>query len=45
MNFYFTLSSCVPATDMETSGAVITAADLRSFIGNEKIVALAEMMN
>jgi adenine deaminase len=23
MNFYFTLSSCVPATDMETSGAVI----------------------
>jgi len=45
MNFYFTLSSCVPATDMETSGAVITARDLRSFIGNEKIVALAEMMN
>ena len=45
MNFYFTLSSCVPATDMETSGAVITAEDIRSFIGNEKIVALAEMMN
>ena len=40
MNFYFTLSSCVPTTDMETSGAVITAEDLRSFIGNEKIVAL-----
>jgi adenine deaminase len=45
MNFYFTLSSCVPATDMETSGAVINAEDLNSFIGNEKIVALAEMMN
>ena len=45
MNFYFTLSSCVPATAMETSGAVLTAEDLESFIGNEKIVALAEMMN
>lgn len=45
MNLYFTLSSCVPATDMETSGAVITAEDLESFISNEKIVALAEMMN
>ena len=45
MNFYLTLSSCVPATDMETSGAVIAAKDLQSFIGNEKIVALAEMMN
>jgi adenine deaminase len=45
MNFYFTLSSCVPATDMETSGAVINAEDLNAFIGNDKIVALAEMMN
>ena len=45
MNFYFTLSSCVPATDMETSGAVINAEDLETFIGNDKIVALAEMMN
>ena len=45
INFYFTLSSCVPATDMETSGAAITAEDLESLIGNDKIVALAEMMN
>ena len=45
INFYFTLSSCVPATDMETSGAAITAGDLESLIGNDKIVALAEMMN
>ncbi|UCE56356.1 MAG: adenine deaminase [Desulfobacterales bacterium] len=45
MNFYFTLSSCVPATDMETSGAIINAADLKTMMGNERIVALAEMMN
>jgi adenine deaminase len=45
MNIYFTLPSCVPATDMETAGARLTAEDLRPFLNNEKIVALAEMMN
>jgi adenine deaminase len=45
MNIYFTLPSCVPATDMETTGARLTAEDLRPFFNNEKIVALAEMMN
>lgn len=45
INIYFTLPSCVPATDMETAGARLTAEDLRPFFNNEKIVALAEMMN
>ena len=45
MNIYFTLSSCVPATDMETSGAKLGADDLSPFMGNDRIVALAEMMN
>jgi len=45
MNIYFTLSSCVPATDMETSGARITANDLKPFMSDSRIVALAEMMN
>ena len=45
MNYYFSLSSCVPATDMETSGAVINADDLKTLMSNERIVALAEMMN
>jgi len=45
MNIYFTLSSCVPATDMETSGARLGADDLSPFMGNDRIVALAEMMN
>jgi adenine deaminase len=30
---------------METSGAVINADDLKTLMGNERIVALAEMMN
>jgi adenine deaminase len=45
LNIYFTLSSCVPATDMETAGARLTADDLAAFIGHDRILALAEMMN
>ncbi|MEA1946700.1 MAG: adenine deaminase [Thermodesulfobacteriota bacterium] len=45
MNIYFTLPSCVPATTMETSGATLTKEDLLPFMGNEQILALAEMMN
>jgi adenine deaminase len=45
MNVYFSLPSCVPATHMETAGAVLAAHDLAQFMGEEKVVALAEMMN
>lgn len=45
MNIYYTLPSCVPATDMETAGARLTAEDLRPFLNKDRIVALAEMMN
>ncbi len=45
MNVYFTLPSCVPATSMETSGAIITADDLKAFMDHDRVVALGEMMN
>jgi adenine deaminase len=45
MNIYFSLPSCVPATDMETSGARLTPADLKPFMDHERVLALAEMMN
>jgi len=45
INIYFTLPSCVPATDMETAGARLTAEDLEPFLNHKRIVALAEMMN
>jgi len=45
VNIYFTLPSCVPATDMETSGAKLGADDLLPFMNNNRIIALAEMMN
>lgn len=45
LNFFFSLPSCVPATDMETSGAHLTAAVLKPYASHPRIVALAEMMN
>lgn len=45
IDIYFTLPSCVPATEMETSGARLSADDLKPFMKNERVVALAEMMN
>jgi adenine deaminase len=45
LNVYFTFPSCVPATNMETSGATLTSKDIEAFIDHEKIVALGEMMN
>jgi adenine deaminase len=45
LNVYFTLPSCVPATDMETAGARLTSGDLRPLMKHERILALAEMMN
>lgn len=45
LNVYFTLPSCVPATDMETSGARLDADALKPYVHHPRIVALAEMMN
>src|SRR5258707_6541723 len=36
------LSSCVPATHLETSGARLAIADLLPFAGHEKVIGLAE---
>ena len=39
------LSSCVPATEFETSGARLLAADLLPFREHRKVIGLAEFMN
>ena len=39
------LSSCVPSTDMETSGARIEAAELAEVLGHPSGLGLAEVMN
>jgi adenine deaminase len=45
MDLRVQLSSCVPATHLETAGARLDAADLAPFIGHPKVIGLAEFMN
>jgi adenine deaminase len=43
--FFFGAPSCVPATPLETSGAVIDDQGVQRLLENEKVVYLAEVMN
>ncbi len=47
VTIYFTAPSCVPATDMETSGATLTAADIARLLQKhpKSLLGLAELMN
>ena len=45
MDLRVQLSSCVPATHLETSGARLTADDLKPFMSHPKVIGLAEFMN
>lgn len=39
------LSSCVPATSMETAGAEISSKDICAYLGKKHVAGLGEMMN
>jgi adenine deaminase len=45
MDLRVQLSSCVPATGMETSGADLRAGDLLPYLKHPKVLGLAEFMN
>ncbi len=45
LNLFVMVPSCVPATHLETSGAILRAADLRSLLEEPWAIGLAEMMN
>jgi adenine deaminase len=45
MDMMFAASSCVPSAPLETSGAILSAADLAPLFDDPRVVALAEMMN
>ena len=45
MDIRVNLSSCVPSTHMETSGAVLEAADLAPLADHPRVIGLAEFMN
>lgn len=44
-NFKFMLPSCVPATEWETSGAILNSNDLVEYYKNDKVTGLAEVMD
>jgi adenine deaminase len=45
LRVFVMLSSCVPATDMETSGARLAADDLSRLLDEPRVLGVAEMMN
>lgn len=49
LDIFVMVPSCVPSTNpeagLESAGAVLRAADLRPFVGDERVLGLAEMMN
>ncbi len=45
LNVFFMIPSCVPATHLETAGAVISADDMRKWINHPRILGIGEMMN
>jgi adenine deaminase len=45
LKIYLTAPSCVPATSLETAGAVLSASDLELYFVEDLVVALGEMMN
>lgn len=45
LDVFFMLPSCVPATGMETSGAVLEADALQPFLRHPRVLGLGEMMN
>ena len=45
MDLRVQLSSCVPATGLETSGARLTTSDLVAHRGHPQVIGLAEFMN
>src|SRR5271170_3160466 len=45
MDLRIQLSSCVPATNLETSGARLTVSDLTPYRHHPKVIGLAEFMN
>ncbi|MBN2601412.1 MAG: adenine deaminase, partial [Candidatus Marinimicrobia bacterium] len=45
LELYFMLPSCVPATHLETAGAIVTAGELRQWIDNPRVLGIGEMMN
>lgn len=45
LEVYFMMPSCVPATDLDESGACLQAEDLKTYYKDSRVLGLAEMMD
>ena len=45
LKVFLTAPSCVPATEFETSGAIISTEEIKILLKKDNVVALGEMMN
>lgn len=45
IDVHFMMPSCVPATEIDESGAVLDCKDIDLYLDNKKVLGLAEMMN
>jgi adenine deaminase len=45
LDIFFMLPSCVPASPLSTSGAILEAADLSPYVDHSRMLGLAEVMN
>jgi len=45
LDFFFLAPSCVPATDLETAGANLSAREVARLLQHERVLGLGEMMN
>lgn len=45
LDVFFVMPSCVPATGLDESGAVLGARELKPYYNNPRILGLAEVMN
>ena len=45
LKVYIMIPSCVPATDLDESGAILTDKDIKPLYDEDRIFGLAEMMN
>ncbi|MFC1911317.1 adenine deaminase [Chloroflexota bacterium] len=45
LDMLFMAPSCVPATNLETSGAKISSREVKRILGHPRIIGLGEMMN
>jgi len=45
LDFFFMAPSCVPATPLETAGAILSSREIQKLLEQERVLGLGEMMN